>query len=424
MSNAPSLSIAVDPTTNRIQTNASYDGNGNLTGYAGDGYGYDGRNRMVQANPMSGGTVLYGYDTTNHRIYKGAYNNGTYSAEEIYFYGVEGHLYGTWQVNPSSGVLLQASVTKQWFGGRLVSPEDRLGSKGKYFAFGEERTNVAPANPPNDQEKFATYTRDSATGLDYANQRYYSSPLGRFTRPDPFGGSANPRKPQSWNRYAYVENDPANAHDPNGLELADFAAESDLYGFIGDSGGGGGFVSAGQPADGQNLGYQNVTGYYDPSGNFVINDPAVNPQTVVNVLSNDVPLDSDAQQIVTQVGQQMNSISVGGFAYADLTHNPIAPGVMVSYDSNSGFDAAGLASTHVNIPEGISAPNSVDTFPGAGYELPLFGNPTPIYFIPITGFAGIIYEPGGTIGVYGGNSTFGAGYYLNLGGGAPGASTQ
>ena len=60
-----------------------------------------------------------------------------------------------------------------------------LGSKGKYFAFGEERTNVTPANPPNDQEKFAAYTRDAATGLDYANQRYYSSIIGRFTRPDP-----------------------------------------------------------------------------------------------------------------------------------------------------------------------------------------------------------------------------------------------
>ena len=46
---------------------------------------YDLRNRTVQANPMSGGTVLYSYDTSNHRVYKSAYNGGTYSAEEIYF---------------------------------------------------------------------------------------------------------------------------------------------------------------------------------------------------------------------------------------------------------------------------------------------------------------------------------------------------
>ena len=216
--NAPALSVSVDPTTNRIQSVAGYDANGNMTGYAGDLYSYDLRNRMTQASVSGVGTVAYGYDTTNHRIYKGALSGSTYSAEEIYFYGVEGHKYGTWQLNPSSGVLLHASVTKQWFGNRLVSPEDRLGSKGKYFAFGEERTNVSPVNPPNDQEKFATYTRDSATGLDYANQRYYSSIIGRFTRPDPFGSSANPRNPQSWNRYSYASNDPANSFDPDGLD--------------------------------------------------------------------------------------------------------------------------------------------------------------------------------------------------------------
>lgn len=68
-SNAPALSVAVDYNTNRLQTSASYDANGNLTGYAGDSYSYDLHNRMVQANPMSGGTVLYGYDTQNHHIY-------------------------------------------------------------------------------------------------------------------------------------------------------------------------------------------------------------------------------------------------------------------------------------------------------------------------------------------------------------------
>ncbi len=157
-SNAPALSVAIDPATNRLATNAAYDNNGNMTGYAGDVYSYDLQNRLIQAHPASGGTVLYGYDTTNDRIYKGAVNGGAYTAEEFYFYGVEGHKYGTWQINPAAGVLLRASVTKQWFGSRLVSPEDRLGSKGKYYPYGEERTNVNPPNPPNDQEKFATYT--------------------------------------------------------------------------------------------------------------------------------------------------------------------------------------------------------------------------------------------------------------------------
>ena len=215
--NAPALSVAVNSQTNQIQTSASYDANGNMTAYAGSSYGFDLQNRISQANPAGGGSVMYGYDSTNHRVYKGAYNSGTYSAEEIYFYGAEGNKYGTWQINPSGGVLLEASVTKQWFGSRLLSPQDRLDSRGKYFPFGQERTNVTPPNPPNDQEKFESYTRDSATGLDYANQRFYNNPIGRFMQPDPYSGSADAAVPQSWNRYAYVANDPSNSFDPEGL---------------------------------------------------------------------------------------------------------------------------------------------------------------------------------------------------------------
>lgn len=97
----------------------------------------------------------------------------------------------------------------------MLTPQDHVQSRGKYFPYGEERTNVSPANPPNDQEKFATYTRDSATGLDYAMQRYYSSALGRFTTPDrveqlPLGN------PQSFNRFSYAACDPTNGNDPNG----------------------------------------------------------------------------------------------------------------------------------------------------------------------------------------------------------------
>ena len=216
--NAPALSVAIDYATNRIQTSAWYDGDGNMTVYSGSTYSYDIENRMTQANPWSGGTVLYGYDSTNQRTYKGAYNNSTYSGEEIYFYGAEGHKYGTWQINPSSGVLLKASVTKQWFGNRLVSPQDRLDSRGKYFPYGQERTGITPPNPANDQEEFASYTRDAATGLDYADQRYYESLIGRFMRPDPFGGSARRSARQSWTRYNYTNNDPVNNFDPSGLD--------------------------------------------------------------------------------------------------------------------------------------------------------------------------------------------------------------
>ncbi len=45
--------------------------------------------------------------------------------------------------------------------------------------------------------------------------RYYSSVLGRFFSVDPILGSVG--RPQSWNRYAYVEGNSLNYIDPDGL---------------------------------------------------------------------------------------------------------------------------------------------------------------------------------------------------------------
>jgi RHS repeat-associated protein len=66
---------------------------------------------------------------------------------------------------------------------------------------------------------FATYRSDTSTNLRYARNRYYSSTLARFTTPDPYRASGGPADPQSWNRYAYVQNDPVNYHDPSGLYI-------------------------------------------------------------------------------------------------------------------------------------------------------------------------------------------------------------
>jgi RHS repeat-associated protein len=100
----------------------------------------------------------------------------------------------------------------QQAGGTFV--QDRLGSNGKYLPYGEERNYPALGN---DQVKFATYTRDSATGLDYADQRYYASTLGRFLTPDPSGAS-DFTDPGSLNLYGYTGGDPVNFNDPEGLD--------------------------------------------------------------------------------------------------------------------------------------------------------------------------------------------------------------
>jgi RHS repeat-associated protein len=119
-----------------------------------------------------------------------------------------------YQNHPATFAFLNTANTRAYFGGRMLGAEDRLGSRGKYFPYGDDRSNPPPAN---DQVKFATYTRDSATGLDYADQRYYASTYGRFVSPDPYMASGGPADPLSWNRYAYVGSDPINFYDPEGL---------------------------------------------------------------------------------------------------------------------------------------------------------------------------------------------------------------
>lgn len=82
-----------------------------------------------------------------------------------------------------------------------------------------------------------TQTDGTLTGLDYFQARYYSPVQGRFTSADPGNAGADPSDPQTWNGYAYVDNNPMANVDPDGLGFW-----SDLAGFIGSILGGGGGV--------------------------------------------------------------------------------------------------------------------------------------------------------------------------------------
>ncbi len=87
-----------------------------------------------------------------------------------------------------------------------------------YFPFGEEATNP---NQDSERMKFTGHERDSNNAsttmddLDYMHARYFSPVAGRFTSADS-GRDSEPSRPQSWNLYAYVRNNPANQTDPTG----------------------------------------------------------------------------------------------------------------------------------------------------------------------------------------------------------------
>ena len=217
------MSTPVDPATNRLSmAGVNYDANGNMTsnGY----YGYDAENRLTQIN---GGQTQYGYDAQNKRIWQGSFalSNGDWylTSDTVSLFGIDGKLIGTYTPQQSQTTLSFTVVTQRvYFGSKLIGTvdsggnlssvvQDRLGSRGKYYPYGEERNSPQLAN---DQVKFATYTRDSATGLDYADQRYYASTFGRFMIPDKQGGDTE--DPQSLNKYSYVGGDPVNRLDPSG----------------------------------------------------------------------------------------------------------------------------------------------------------------------------------------------------------------
>jgi RHS repeat-associated protein len=227
----PSLSQAANPANNRI-LGYSYDANGNQLGAPGF-YGsptYDVENRMVAAPGAQ-----YAYDSHNKRVWTATVDgSNNLTGQTVNFYGVNGQKIGSYSLAVSYGVgqLLEFSDPPAnlaiYFGGKRVATtqggtttsywQDRLGSNrnsgSRYYPWGEDRST-----PSNDQVRFATYTRDSATLLDYADQRYYGNAQGRFMTPDPYFASGKPGSPQSWNRYAYTRGDPVNASDPTGLFL-------------------------------------------------------------------------------------------------------------------------------------------------------------------------------------------------------------
>jgi RHS repeat-associated protein len=67
--------------------------------------------------------------------------------------------------------------------------------------------------------RYTSYERDG-NGGDEAMMRRYTGKWHRFAQPDPYDGSYDLTNPQSFNRYAYVQNDPVNFVDPLGLDPA------------------------------------------------------------------------------------------------------------------------------------------------------------------------------------------------------------
>jgi RHS repeat-associated protein len=220
---APTLSVWVNGPTNQLGE-YEYDANGNqLTGLSSQYFTYDSENRMIGAYTNGSDYVQYAYDSQNKRVFSSPYASGSQGPQHVYFYGVDGQQLGAYPLSSGASALEIATYfgskrlgfnTNPSNGSETATAPDRLGSYGSYYPWGESKSG----NNPADIWSYATYWRDSFTGLDYANQRYYSNVQGRFMTPDPYRLSGSAADPGSWNRYAYAVGDPVNSNDPTGLD--------------------------------------------------------------------------------------------------------------------------------------------------------------------------------------------------------------
>jgi RHS repeat-associated protein len=205
-----------------------YDANGNIIKLFDMNLSFDIENRLIEIDRHAHGTEQYAYNPNNLRIWKKLATG----EEEIYFYGKGGRRLASYKLTTNAKGNCDVSPIDydMYFAGKLLQSNnqpvvlDRLGSihawidspshiqRAKYYPFGEERTVTK-----HDRRKYGSYIRDDFSELDYAEQWYYSSALERFISPDPYYGSIQIGAPDTWNRYAYVNNDPINFSDPHGL---------------------------------------------------------------------------------------------------------------------------------------------------------------------------------------------------------------
>jgi RHS repeat-associated protein len=175
---------------------------------------YDGENKQVEVKDQYGTSIgKYFYDGDGRRVKK-------ISALEITIFVYNG---GGKLVAEYSTELSQTPQVSYLTNDHLGSPRINTNQLGQvtarhdYLPFGEEIYRQGQGTDKV-RQKFTSYERDNETELDFGQARYYSSKLGRFYSVDPenYQAFSDISNPQSWNAYAYVNNNPCKYADPTG----------------------------------------------------------------------------------------------------------------------------------------------------------------------------------------------------------------
>ncbi len=212
----------INTSDNRISANQgySYDANGNVTQDAsGKQFLYDAENHQKQVKDANNVTIgEYLYDGEGKRVKKISSTEIT-----VFVYNAGGTLVAEYSTAIAQTPQVSYLTADHLGSARVITNQNgAVTTRKDYMAFGDEaataqRTTNLNYDSSETRKGYTGYEKDTESGLEFAQARYYNSTHGRFTSVDPLTASASIRNPQTFNRYSYVLNSPYKFVDPLGL---------------------------------------------------------------------------------------------------------------------------------------------------------------------------------------------------------------
>ena len=201
----------------------SYDSNGNLKADTFNTYAWDADGNTIGINLNGSAPIAITYDAFDRIVEEN--KSGTYT--QVLYSPIGKLALMAKQVNNNVFLPLPGGEQATYTGSTIrFRHYDWLESARFESSMGEQEYGdaaYAPFGEPYSIGKtpyvsFTGQNQDTISGTYDFLYREYNPVQGRWISPDPSGLSAvNPGNPQSWNRYAYVLNNPLRYTDPLGL---------------------------------------------------------------------------------------------------------------------------------------------------------------------------------------------------------------